>query len=56
MPFTGHTNDRGTSVPVESLKLMKEVIGQNFPHLAELGFSESRVNLNPHQTILFHFS
>lgn len=43
MPATDHTNS-GTTVPLESLKLMKDVIGQNFPELAQLGFSESRVS------------
>lgn len=56
IPRTSHTHEGGASVPLESLRRMKEVIGQNFPELAELGFSESRVGLSRRQTIHLHFN
>ncbi|KAK4498599.1 hypothetical protein PRZ48_011258 [Zasmidium cellare] len=43
VPCTSQTGDSEGTVPLESLKLMKEVIGYEFPELAELGFSESRL-------------
>jgi sarcosine oxidase/L-pipecolate oxidase len=42
-PRTRYTDNPINTVPLYGLKLMKEVIGQAFPELAEIGFTDSRL-------------
>jgi sarcosine oxidase / L-pipecolate oxidase len=43
-PRTKHTPDTIDTVPLYGLSRMKEVIGQAFPELAEIGFADSKVS------------